>query len=299
MADFEWYRSFVAVYQTGTVSAAARRRSLTQPAISQHLAALESGLRTPLFKRTPRRMVPTAAGRELYVRIIPAVERLEDVAGAPRAAEWRHAALRLGTPREHFHEVGLAALAGSDWDGRIAVSFGETGELLARLARDELDAVIATQRLALPGLDYTVFAREEFCIVAPARLKPPPRLRGAALEGWLRTQPWISYGPDLPLIRRYWREVYGRRPDIVPRLVIPDLLCIIRAVEAGLGISVVPRYLCRSALARNAVRLLPAPRPPVRNQLHFAYPTHKRNHASIAWLRRALGDGMAPARRRD
>ncbi len=37
MVGFEWYRSFVAVYQTGTVSAAAQQRQMTQPAISQHV----------------------------------------------------------------------------------------------------------------------------------------------------------------------------------------------------------------------------------------------------------------------
>ncbi|HEX2619495.1 MAG TPA: LysR family transcriptional regulator, partial [Phototrophicaceae bacterium] len=77
MIDFEWYRSFIAVYQAGTVSAAAEQRQMTQPAISQHLAALEKTLNTSLFQRTPRQMIPTSEGQALYTRIVGAVEQLE------------------------------------------------------------------------------------------------------------------------------------------------------------------------------------------------------------------------------
>lgn len=290
MADFEWYRSFVAVYQTGTVSAAARRRSLTQPAISLHLAALESRFKSPLFKRTPRRMVPTSAGQELYSWVIEAVERLECVTGATRPPAGSHPlTLRLGAPREYFHDIGLAYLAkASPANYRLALSFGETTELIGRLASNDLDAVIATQRLGIRQIDYAELAREEFCIVAPKRMKIPKLLARTRIEQWLRAQPWISYGPDLPLIRRYWQVVFGRRPDIVPRLVIPDLLSIIHAVELGLGISVVPSYLCRSALQRKAIRLIPATRQRVGNQLFLAYPAHRRSHTEIEWLRRTF-----------
>lgn len=76
MIDFEWYRSFLAIYQAGSVTRAAQARSMTQPALSQHLAALEAALGTALFVRTPRRMVPTEQGQALYTQIAPAVEHL-------------------------------------------------------------------------------------------------------------------------------------------------------------------------------------------------------------------------------
>ena len=63
MVHLEWYRSFVNVYQVGTVSGAAEVLHLTQPAVSQHIAALESTLGTVLFQRMPRRMLPTEAGK--------------------------------------------------------------------------------------------------------------------------------------------------------------------------------------------------------------------------------------------
>jgi len=54
-------RTFLAVAETGSFSAAARDLRYTQSAVSQHVAALEADLGTPLFTRRPARA--GAAGR--------------------------------------------------------------------------------------------------------------------------------------------------------------------------------------------------------------------------------------------
>ncbi|WP_197357056.1 LysR family transcriptional regulator, partial [Streptomyces clavuligerus] len=56
-----------ATAEFGTLSAAAERLHVTQPALSQRLARLEDRLGTPLFDRVGRRLVPTAAGRRMLV----------------------------------------------------------------------------------------------------------------------------------------------------------------------------------------------------------------------------------------
>ena len=73
MINFEWYRSSIEVYRAGTVSGVAQVLHLTQPAVSQHVAALQSVLGNPLLQRTPRRMVPTEAGQRLYTQIAGAM----------------------------------------------------------------------------------------------------------------------------------------------------------------------------------------------------------------------------------
>lgn len=98
MVNLEWYRSFVSVYRVGTVSGAAELLHLTQPAVSQHIAALESTLGTTLFQRMPRRMLPTEAGKRLYTRVVNAIETLESI---PTRGVLNDVPLliRLGTPR--------------------------------------------------------------------------------------------------------------------------------------------------------------------------------------------------------
>ena len=58
-------RLVAALATHGTVTAAARALSLSQSALSHQLRELELRLRTPLYVRTPRKMVPTPAGEQL------------------------------------------------------------------------------------------------------------------------------------------------------------------------------------------------------------------------------------------
>lgn len=286
MTDIEWYRSFVAVYQTGTVTAAAQRCAMTQPAISQHLAALEKTLGIQLFHRAPRRMIPTASGKELYSQVIAAIEKLESIDSLIQfRVKSQPTMLRVGTPKEFFHEIGLDRLAKTVNVGyRIWLSFGETTDLIARLEKDELDVVIATQKVAAKHIHYSTVKQETFVIIAPKHLMLPTGLSTTQMEAWLNEQDWISYGPDLPIIRRYWQMVFGGRPNILPKVIIPDLLTIIRAVELGLGLSIVPTYLCRRALEEQRISMLSIAPQEIGNQLYVACRPNRLHNAEIEWL---------------
>ena len=56
---WELYRTFLAALDGGSLSAAARRLSVTQPTVGRHLAALEKALGCLLFTRTPTGLQPT------------------------------------------------------------------------------------------------------------------------------------------------------------------------------------------------------------------------------------------------
>lgn len=68
-------RTFVAVASCGSFSAAAEQLGYTQSAVSQHIAALESDLGTPLLHRRP--VVPTPSGERLLEHAGPLLLRLE------------------------------------------------------------------------------------------------------------------------------------------------------------------------------------------------------------------------------
>ena len=101
--NFELYRSFIAIYKSGSVSSAAKIRFMTQPAMSQHLSVLESTIGEALFIREARKMVPTKKGIELYTKIVPSIENLEDVSLGLNTQETFK--LKIGTPREYFERV--------------------------------------------------------------------------------------------------------------------------------------------------------------------------------------------------
>lgn len=63
--DWERYRTFLAVFDGGSLSAAARTLNAMQPTIRRRIEALEKQLDTALFTRSPNGMVPTALAYEL------------------------------------------------------------------------------------------------------------------------------------------------------------------------------------------------------------------------------------------
>jgi DNA-binding transcriptional LysR family regulator len=298
MVDYEWYRSFLAIYQVGTVTGAAEERGLTQPAVTQHLAALEAVLGKSLFTRTARRMVPTEQGQALYGAVVGALETLDRVSQGLRTGGMATLPeVRLGTPREYFSQVAWPRLARAPL--HIWAQFGPARTLLEGLRAGEIDLVIATERLLLRELEYRKLGEERFVLVAgpaatPPLVDPTTPAERSTLEQWALTQPWVSYGRDLPIIRRFWRQAFGTRPAIVPRLVIPDLLILADMVAAGVGLSVLPSYLCAQAIARGALCVVWNPTPPVTNDLWLAYRLRDRQQPTVLAARAALLDTGEP-----
>src|ERR671937_126143 len=75
--DLNLLRTFDAVLQERSVTAAAGRLGLTQPAVSNALARLRDLFEDPLFVRTPSGMDATPFGRELGEPVRQALALLE------------------------------------------------------------------------------------------------------------------------------------------------------------------------------------------------------------------------------
>ena len=76
--DLKQLQTFVAVYETGSVSKAAKRLFATQPGLSTHIKQLEEGLGTELFQRSTTGVEPTIAGRKMYKRAVSILRDVEE-----------------------------------------------------------------------------------------------------------------------------------------------------------------------------------------------------------------------------
>lgn len=74
--DVRELRYFVAVYEEGSLTRAARRCHVSQPSLSAAMAALELNLQTTLFLRHKRGVTRTAAAETLYARARPLVDEV-------------------------------------------------------------------------------------------------------------------------------------------------------------------------------------------------------------------------------
>jgi DNA-binding transcriptional LysR family regulator len=99
--NWEWYRSFISVLETGSLSAAGRAMGMTQPTVGRHIDSLEAALQLKLFTRSFDGFAPTEAALELK----PYAIGLASTAAALRRAASSHGEGVRGTVRLTASEV--------------------------------------------------------------------------------------------------------------------------------------------------------------------------------------------------
>ncbi|AJY76939.1 LysR family transcriptional regulator [Paenibacillus beijingensis] len=286
MANFEWYRSFISIYKHSSVSEAAKTRIMTQPAMSQHLASLEAEVGEPLFTRTSRKMVPTERGKELYSQLVPLIESLEETTLNLKAVSSPTLPIiKIGSAYEFFREKIAPSLG--DFNMRVNAYYGFASYILELLTEEKVDIIVTSQKYSAPGIEYVHYVEEEFVIVAPYDFDIPDFDNPKQLEAWLCSQAWLSYGLELPIIRRFWRKNFQKRPQMKPQHVLPDLHIILSAIEHGAGISLLPTYMLANALQTNKVKIICEPYI-VTNDLYIAVKTKNRNLPNVKMMIEAL-----------
>ncbi|MBB6417667.1 LysR family transcriptional regulator [Streptomyces sp. AK010] len=259
--DLNLLRTFLAVYRSGSFTAAAQLLGLSQPTVTTQIRSLERQTRRELFERLPRGVAPTAVADELAARVAAPLDALAEATGHGPQERSRAEPVHLAGPAELLSTRALPALAPLVTEGvRLRVTMGLTEPLLDELRAGRHDLVIATTRPRGRTLSAVPLTDEEFVLVAAPdwaeRVARRPAADGPAA---LHDIPLITYAEDLPIVRRYWRHVFGRRLNCRAAVSVPDLRAVLALVTAGAGYSVLPRYLCAGELASGALVLLDAP----------------------------------------
>lgn len=160
--------------------------------------------------------------------------------------------LRLAGPPEFTTVCVLPGLVDLIRSGLgLQVTLGRPAEkLLTGLQNDKFDLVVSTIRPDAATFAVADLFREEFALVAAPGVAA--KVAGQSLQ-LLADLPLIAYAQDLPVIRGFWREVFGEEPGMVAAAVVPDLHGVLSLTVAGAGYTVLPRYLCRNELACGAL----------------------------------------------
>ncbi|AYN38106.1 LysR family transcriptional regulator [Streptomyces dangxiongensis] len=292
--DLNLLRTFLAVYRSGSFTGAARLLGLSQPTVTTQMRALERQTGRELFERLPRGVTPTPVADELAARIAAPLDDLAVVAGPTPPAGARAEPVHLAGPAEFLCTTVLPALAPLVAEGlRLRVSAGLTDPLLEELRAGRHDLVIATTRPRGRTLHAVPLADEEFVLVAaPAWADRLPEQQGSSVPldpAVLHGVPLVTYAEDLPIARRYWRHVFGRRLSRTAAVTVPDLRGVLAAVAGGAGFSVLPRYLCQDLLASGAlVALLEPEDPPINTSFLVQRPGAASDNPDVARVRDLL-----------
>lgn len=254
--DLDSLRCFDAAAMTLNFRAAAGRVHLSAAAFSDRIQRLEESLGVALFVRTTRQVELSDDGR----RLLPLARDV--LAGAERL----DAAARTGstaTPYELYlgtrYELGLSwlcpalgALQRRRPTRTLHLYNGDSPDLLFRLERGELDAIIASMRLTSPKLAYATLHAEDYVLVAKrARLQRRDHARALTL---------VDVSRDLPLFRYFLDALPNADPWPFARVEYLGGIGNIRRrlLDGADRVAVLPRYFVRDDLAaRRLIRLFP------------------------------------------
>lgn len=172
--------AFRIVYETGSATRAAERLSLTQPAISQAIAALERAVGRALFNRgAGRPLAPTRDADVIYpvvCRALAAMAEVEAIVDEMRREG--HRRLRIGLSpalADGFAREVVAKMMGEAGEVDVALTTGPARPLEQAIAGGELDLGLSF----LPSIHEDVESDLLFTVDAEVATAPDHRLARA------------------------------------------------------------------------------------------------------------------------
>jgi DNA-binding transcriptional LysR family regulator len=275
MVNLEWYRTFKAVYKTGTLTSAAEVLFISQPGVSLHLSSLENYVGYKLFDRTARKMVPTEKGKVLYNFIIEALTKLEEAEkNFQRSTEKNTPTISVGMCFETF-QITLEQYI-STLPFNVIIQFGEYPEMIESLEKGILDLIITPQMVVKNTIEYQAFSSETIVLVGGNEIDHlefnsiEKKETIQEIEIWLKQQKWYGTTGDMEHLRRFWQLNFNKHPDFRPNYIVPNLNSIVRCLSSGKGLAVVPDFLCRKEIDNGSIKLIWEGKIPLKNTLYFA-----------------------------
>lgn len=246
--DLRHARTFVTVAELGTVSKAALRLRIAQPALSRQIGALEQELGLKLFDRVGRRLLLTSDGEELLGDCRGLLNYA--VAVGERAQVLRRGdagVLKVAASPQHIESVFsrfLPRYARRFPNVQVKVSEGSGREILAMLERG--DVHLAQNLLHAVQLDTQRFAIR---LLEPVELLAAchPRLtlgsRGTIEIGQIAPHPLLLLDSGFGFRRAF--DAACRLAGIAPKVQFESRAphTLLALAEAGHGVAIIPSAL--------------------------------------------------------
>jgi DNA-binding transcriptional LysR family regulator len=258
MTTLHQLRCFVAAYESGSLTGAARTLGYSQPSVSEQVRLLERGLGVRLFRRVGRGLVATEAARAL----LPHAEQALAAVAQARTAATAVAELASGTIR--FGVFGTSRLyLGSELavdvlqrhpGVRVELVGQNSAEVQTELRSGRMEAAVIAIPVAEGGLEVHPVMRDELVYVSAdpercARPVTPARLAAGPL-----VLSEASWGNRDSTRAQLLRAVQGVGGALQPRVEVEDVETALEVAASGLADCVT----ARGVLHRLGDRLSPA-----------------------------------------
>ena len=249
MITLHQLRCFAAVFDEGSVTAAAAAMDLAQPSVSEQLRLLEGGLGTLLFQRVGRGLLPTEAAKVLRTHAQETLNAAQAaVAAVTSVKEVVSGTIRFGvfgTSRLYL-DADLVGDVLDRYPGvRIELIGQNSTDVHEQLRRGRLEAAIIALPVADTGLSVTPIMRDELVYVSAV----PERVQRPVTATMLAAAPLVlaeaSWGNEDSTRRQLSRAVQSVGGTLTPLVDVEDIETALEVAATGRADAITARGLLR------------------------------------------------------
>lgn len=243
--NIESLKMFCLVVDEGSISQAARLSFVSQPAVTRQIHQLENVYGTLLFDRSEGKLIVTETGKMLYPfakAIIHDFNRSKEV--IQQATGTYNASLSVGaslTIGEYLLPSLLGIFKKQMPNVKVSLTIKNTPSILADLSNDVIDLALVEGIVEQKHLVVEKFAEDELVLVCPVDHPWMNRKEIQIEELTNERMIWRESISGTRLIVEHTLREYGVLDKIESYMEISSTQAIKSAVEAGLGISILPR----------------------------------------------------------
>ncbi len=240
--QLESLKMFCDVVETGSFSRAAQLNHVTQSAVSQQIRALENRYEQRLLSRSARQVTPTPAGERLFRGCKEILTRFDEV-----ESEIREQASEVSgaTTVSTIYSVGLHELQNiqrellkSHPKVNLRLNYRRSDQVYDDVILGAADLGLVAYPQARAGVDVIPFREDRLMVV----MQPghPLATKAKVAMSAVAALPFIAFDREAPTRKGIDRLFRDKGFELHPTMEMDNVETIKRAVELGLGVSVLP-----------------------------------------------------------
>jgi len=255
-------RTFCIVVEEGSFRRAAEKLFLSQPSVSQHIAALERSYDIKLFQRRGRDVSLTPEGRALYTLAREVLERVDSIPSRfqeMQLLKYGHLSIGVSPFTGNFFMPPIfKAFRQRFPDIRLSIRAGNAREILAEARDGRLElAILGKHSNWLPdtNLIFRSIGKDHFTFIASP---DHPSKEDSLLEpSYLSGETILTYTDECPLCDFIDDYLLKNQIEVKKNLEIEEIEIAKSLVMEGMGITLMSRLAVRRELAEGKLKSLP------------------------------------------
>lgn len=275
-------RSFVAIYEEGSISGAARRLNATQSGISVQLRDLENNLGVALFDRQHSGVLPTQLAERIYRRAIKVLNEVnqlgDDIQGAKDVVTGEVRAGIMPTMARAIFGPVVVEFSRKHPLVDVRVTEGYSGFLTDMVRAGELDFAVVPDGDLPVGVQSTLLDTD-LEILASYR---PLAKAGEAIDlSKINPLRLVLPGPRNARRAKIDRALRNAASGKVSVMELDSMMATLDIIQRGDFCSILPGCLCLPDIGSSDVHLYPITKPPMTLDYLLIEPAVKDDSAAI------------------